>query len=136
MKKNIKVEVTSHDGYLIVNAVNPIKDENFIPAGGSNLGCILRGTDNLLGMSKEAFDLLKTIKPSGDDIGDVMAWEAGDKHCFGWLGGIKALFDIRDGGVSSSRDGILETLKFVEIPNKVPIEAFEIIVKTRSEQTP
>jgi hypothetical protein len=132
MNKNLKVEVTAHDGFLIVNAVKPEKDDNFMPAGGSTLGCILKDTSKYLGMSKEAFELLKTIKKSCDDIGDVMAWKKEDTHFFGWLGGIKNLIDIREGETSSSRDGILQDLKFNEIPNNVPVEAFEIITKTRN----
>lgn len=40
----------------------------------------------------EAVNLLKTINKGRDSIGDIMCWQAGDKKCFGWMGGWLMLF--------------------------------------------
>jgi hypothetical protein len=132
-KKDIKVQVTTHDGFLIIETIKPQKDEFFIPAGGQNIGCVLSRTNKFLGMSKEAFELLKTIKTSYDGIGDVMAWKAGEDYCFGWLGGLRSLIDIKTGDVTCSIDKIPDDLPFIQIKNEIPVEAFEIIVKSRNE---
>lgn len=79
-------------------------------------------------MSKEAFELVKTIKRGSDSIGDVDWWKCdnGD-FAFSWFGGPQAL----------KQANICETSRqftvgdFVEIPNDSPegaIQAVEEIV--------
>jgi hypothetical protein len=127
MSDEIKVKVTCYKEFLIIEAVKPDKDKNFIPTGGSKIGCVLIDTEKYLGMSDEAYELLKTIKPSNDAIGDVMTWEANEMgHCFGWLGPIKRLVNPKTS--ECSRDGIID-LKYVKIPNDVPPDAAEAVTK-------
>ena len=128
-EKKIKVKVTCHEEFLVIETVDPTADENFVPYGGSKIGCVLIDTEKYLGMSDEAFELIKTLKVSGDDIADVSTWESVKGQCFSWLGPVKTLIDIPK--CDTSRDGIID-IKYIKIENKIPIEAFESIVKTKT----
>ena len=121
----LKVKVTAYNQNLIIEAIDGKEDENFFPVGDTRIGCTLIETDNLLGMSKEAFDLLKTIKKSHDDIGDVCAWITDDdKNCFAWIGGFKKIVNMKTAEGDSS--GIAD-IKHVTIENDVPQEAQDVI---------
>ena len=54
-KENIKVKVTSHEGFLVIETIKPKEDKNFAPVGGSRIGSVLINTGKYLGMSHEAF---------------------------------------------------------------------------------
>ena len=83
-------------------------------------------------MSDKAYELLKTMKKSGDDIGDVSAYQTvKGNYCFSWLGGIKRLVNMDQ--AETSREGIAE-IKYVSIPNKVPNEVFEILTRQGAEK--
>ena len=129
-EENIKVKVTCHEGFLVIETVDPTKDENFYPAGGTAMGCVLIDTEKHLGMSDEAFKLLKTMKLSGDDIGEVSAFQSVKGDCFSWLGPIRRLAQVSK--CETSKDGISD-IKYIPIENKVPLEAFEVIVKIKGE---
>ena len=127
-KENIKVKVTSHEGFLVIETIKPKEDKNFIPVGGSRIGSVLVNTGKYLGMSNEAFALMKTIKKSGDDIGDVDTWESDRGQCIAWMGPLKRLVEVSNS--ESSRTGIID-IKYIPIENKVPLDAFEAIVKSK-----
>jgi hypothetical protein len=121
----LKVKVTAYEQNLIIEVIDGKEDKNFIPIGEGRIGCVLIETDTCLGMSKEAFELLKTIKKSHDDIGDVTAWKTDDdKNCFGWLGGFKKIINMEKAEGDSS--GIAD-IKHVTIENDVPQEAIDVI---------
>lgn len=124
---NLKVKVTAHENYLIIETLDKKEDKNFIPVGGTRIGCVLIETDKYLGMSKEAKTLLKTMKKSYDDIGDISTWTTNDnKDCFSWLGGIKRLVDMNT--AEGDNQGIID-IKHITIENIVPQEAIDIINK-------
>ena len=121
----MKVKVTAHDKYLVITTINSEEDKNFIPVGGSRIGNVVIQTDKYLGMSKEAKELLNTIKPSGDDIGDVSAWKTTDnKYCFSWLGGINKIINMEK--AETDNQGIID-VPYITIPNIVPDEAINVI---------
>lgn len=128
MPENVKVEVTCHENFLVINTIDPTHDENFVPAGNGRIGCVLMDAEKHLGMSDEAFKLLKTMKVGTDAIGDVATFESNKGQCFSWLGHPQRLVDMSDEEICSSREGIID-LKYVPIENKVPVEAFEAITK-------
>jgi hypothetical protein len=128
--ENIKVKVTCHEGYLVIETVDPTQDDNFYPSGGVRIGCVVIDTEKYLGMSNEAFELLKTMKLSGDDIGDISTFQSAKGDCFSWLGPVKRLADVSQS--ESSRDGISD-IKYIPIENKVPLDAFEAIVKLKGD---
>lgn len=123
----LKVKVTAYEQNLIIETIDGKEDKNFIPVGGSRFGSVLIETDELLGMSKEAVELLKTIKKSHDDIGDVSMWETNDnKYCFGWIGGFKKIIDMTK--AEGDKTGFID-IKHVTIENHVPKEAIDVINK-------
>jgi hypothetical protein len=128
-KAKIKVKVTCHEEFLVIETVDPTADENFIPYGGSKVGCVLIDTEKYLGMSDEAFKLIKTLHVSGDDIGDISTHDSVKGQSFSWLGPVKRLLEIPKCDTSS--DGIID-IKYIKIENKIPIEAFESIVRTKA----
>jgi len=124
----LKVKVTAYKQNLIIETIDEKEDKNFIPVGGSRMGCVLIETDKYLGMSEEAFKLLKTLKKSSDDIGDVTAWKVNDdRDCFGWIGGLKRIVNMTT--AEGDRDGIID-IKHVTIENDVPQEAQDVINKS------
>jgi len=121
----LRVKVTAHKHYLLIETIDGKKDKNFVPFGGGQIGCVLIETDNLLGMSKEAAELLKTLKKSGDDIGDVSTWKTGNsKNCFAWIGNLKRIIDMTE--AEGDNKGIVD-IEHVTIENDVPPEALDII---------
>ena len=123
--EDLKVRITSHKNHLIIETLKPEEDKNFIPVGGSRIGCVLIETDKYLGMSKEAFDLLKTIKRSGDDIGDVSAWRTTDnRDCIAWLGNVKRLVNMES---AEGDNGGIADIAYVTIDNVSPEDAVALI---------
>lgn len=83
----MKVKVTEYNGLVVIETLKPEKDEDFIPVTEpGKVGSVLIDTGKHLGISKEALAIMKDLYISHDDIGDVDAWKAGDRDCFGWLG--------------------------------------------------
>lgn len=83
---DLKVKVVERRGYLVIKTLLPAGDDNFVPYGGSKIGCVLIETDKFLGMSQEAVDLIKDLGSSGDALGDLQLWMSNKGGCFGWLG--------------------------------------------------
>jgi hypothetical protein len=121
MKSDIKTRILGHKGWIVVDTADLTQDEDFIPAGGSRIGCVLANTKERLGISDEALELLKKIPKSHDDIGDVDCFKSGDKWIFGWLGPARRLISTVGTSGSSSYD--INALEFKRIPNDVPVEA-------------
>jgi hypothetical protein len=129
MNENLKVKVVAYKDFLIIVAVKPKADPYFVPQGGTRIGCVLIETDKYLGMSQDAFKLLKTMKKSGDDIGDVSTWKTDKgKHCFAWIGGIKRLVNVPKS--ETDNKGIID-IDFIEIPNDIPPDALEAIITSQ-----
>jgi len=128
MSHDIKVKITSHEGFLVVETVNPTADDNFVPYAGTNIGCVLIDTGKHLAMSDEAFELLKTINVSGDAIGEITTWGSDKGQCIGWLGPTRRLVQVAK--ADCSRDGIID-LKYNKIKNEIPVDAYEAITKLK-----
>jgi hypothetical protein len=119
------VTVTAYKGFLIIEALIKEEHSDWVPAGSGRIGCILIDTKTHLGISDEAFELLKEIPQSLDDIGEVDWFDSDDgKRVFGWLGPTKRLIDPKDAEGSRnykvSRD-------FLSIPNEPDPDAVKAI---------
>lgn len=130
----LKTRVTAHLGMLVIETKDPSKDDDFIPAGGDKIGCVLKNTGTRLGISSEALSLLKTVKKSRDDIGEVDSWRASsitseEVCCFSWLGPPCRLVDPKTAEGSRTYD--ITRIDFVDIPNEVPEEAIKAIAKRK-----
>jgi GNAT superfamily N-acetyltransferase len=129
----IKVKVTTYKEYLVIETIDPKKGyPGFAPQG---LGSVLMGTKEGLGLSKEAYAWLKTVRRGSDDMGDVDAWKAGDKWAFGWYGGLIAAKSKENCKGSNSYK--IEGIEHVEIPNetsKVLMDTIDGWAKEAEEQ--
>jgi len=90
-----------------------------------NIGQVIMNTKEHLGVSKEALELLKTVKKGHDSLGDVDWFSTmnGAAHAFGWIGGPYAIKDPKT--CEASRQYVIG--EFVEIPNDVPEGAKQAI---------
>ena len=125
----IKVKVVEYNGELIIETLKPEQDENFTPSGNGRIGCVLINTGKYLGMSREAWNLIKTFHVSGDCIGDVMTWRCNDgRECFGWIGSVGRRIGP---DAELSRDGAVD-INFIEIPNELSPNVKDAIDKIDS----
>lgn len=126
----IRVKVTVYKNVLVIDAVKPKHDKNFVPAGGSRIGCVLMDTAKHLGISAEAKEWIsKNVKNCHDDIGDIDSWQLADAnkgYCFSWLGGIKSIKSV---GIEGSRTFNIHALPHKTIPNVSAAEAMAAIDK-------
>ncbi len=128
--EDIRVEVTCHEGILVINTTKEQQDKWFIPNTQGRFGCVLIDTEKHLAMSDEAFELLKKIRKGSDSIGDICTWESDQGPCFSWIGGPKKLVQVNQ--CECSRDGIIN-FKYNKIDNVIPPEALEAIVRSDPE---
>jgi len=120
--ENLKTKVTAHKGIIVIETKDPAADNDFIPAGGSRIGCVLINTKDRLGISGEALELLKKIPRSGDDIGEVDTFTSNKRgDVFTWLGPVCRLVDPV--GASGSQTYDIGNIEFNIIPNEVPEKA-------------
>ena len=133
MNDNIIVKVTCHKNRLVIKG----PDENFVhanwvPLAPGLVGSMLRNTAEHLGVSEEALAWLKKVRRSRDAIGEVDWFEAQKGiHCFGWLGGLRAIFS--DGAEGSRSYVVPEPGGYIVIPNDVPEGARKYIDKLSEE---
>ena len=130
----VLVEVTAYKGYLILRAVmeDPsMKTDEWVPYDGANtIGCVVLNSKKNVGISDEALKLLRMVKKSRDDIGDVDWWKCNNGPCaFSWLGGWKAVKRADDGNLEGSRNYRVFDGEFQSIPNNIDLEAKAFIDK-------
>jgi hypothetical protein len=124
---NLKVKVTAHGDYVVIEPFQFEEEKDvFYPVGDGKIGTVLIDTEKYLGMSEEAVKILKKIKKSHDDIGDVETFKSVKGDCFSWMGGIYGLFNVTT--AEGDRNGIID-IAHVTIPNDVPEKAMAIINK-------
>lgn len=121
------VKVYAHKRHLIICSDEDAKNKDWVPIGEGKLGCVLLRTNRHLGISQEAIDLLKELKPGPDSIGDVDWFKSNeDGYCFSWLGGTKMMIDIKH--VVPSRDyEVPNEAHYTLIDNTPPEEPVSII---------
>ena len=125
----MKVKIVAYKSHLVVVPTNPEqgigKTDGWYPTGDGRLGCVVTDTKNRLGVSEEAFDLMKTIKRNHDAIGDISWWECDDgTHAFAYFGSIHRV--INPESAEGDRDfRVTPSLRnaCAIIPNDVPEEA-------------
>jgi len=128
----MKTKITEYEGFICINTEDPSANESFIPSGGSQLGCLIMDSKKLLGVSKEALELLKKVKKSHDAIGDLMSWGDKEKWFFGWLGGAKRILDPEN--ATGDRGYDPNNLQYVGIENETTDE-FKVIIMEHKNKT-
>lgn len=129
----MKVKVVAYKERLVIVPNNPTEDigkpVGWYPTGDGRMGCVLTDTKARLGVSEEAFELMKKIPRNRDAIGDIGWWECDDKTwAFSWFGSIHRIINpIKSEGDRNFR--VNDTLKqfCTIIPNDVPEEAKAIL---------
>lgn len=129
----MKVKVVAYKGLIIMVPNDPAKGigktDGWYPTGDERMGCVLVDSKARLGVSEEAFQLMKTIKSNNDDLGDIGWWECDDKTwAFAWFGSIHRV--INPATAEGDREfRVTELLKQVctIITNEVPEEAKNLI---------
>lgn len=125
----MKVKVVAYKEHLILIPNNPAEDigkpGGWYPTGDGRIGCVLTDTKARLGISEEAFDLMKSIPHNNDAIGDISWWECEDgTWAFCWFGSIHRIINAAH---AEGDRGFHVTNKLKEfctiIPNDVPGEA-------------
>jgi hypothetical protein len=127
----VKVKVVAYNGHIVLIPIEPEKDigNGWYPTGGTRIGCVLLDTKHSLGVSDEAFELMRQIPAGPDAIGDLSWWACDDgTYAFSWFGAIHRVIDLS--GTERARDFFVsDKLKqhCTMIPNDVPEAAKRII---------
>lgn len=127
----IQVRVMAYKKYIIIQTVDPRETPGFKPINEQRVGNVVLDTKNCLGMSMQAWKLMKTIRKGWDDIGDVMAFipDSGS-HCFGWLGGFNKILHTER--AEFPNDGYDE-IEFRVLANRPPQSAVDRIKEIEQE---
>lgn len=116
----MKIKIVEYKGYLITECLlkteEILNDESIKPPLGTLIGTTVIDTKNNLGMSKEAWKIIKKLKISGDDIGDIATFKRNDLDCIYWLGSVNRAIKIDYAELPSN--GAID-IKFTEIPNDI-----------------
>ncbi|HET8689123.1 MAG TPA: hypothetical protein VFM18_21135 [Methanosarcina sp.] len=116
---DLKAEVTAYRGFLVLELLATNSDNTVTTAldRPGSLGHVVHDTARNLGMSKEARELLRTIRVSGDSLAEVNWFTGvdGNDH-FGWLGRSRVVLKVSSAEASKG----FKMLSAVEIPNEVP----------------
>ena len=83
---DLRASVQEYRGWLVITGHDGEADPNWTPRDETKIGCLVHDTDQRLGISPEALELLKTVEVSADAIGDVTWWASSGISHFGWVG--------------------------------------------------
>ena len=119
-------KVTAYKGKLVCELVADKSIENEVVTTidtPSTFGQVIMNTAKNLGVSKEALELMKTVKIGRDDLGDIDWFNSVQGDVFGWIGGP---YNIIDPAEAETARGF-KILAHIEIENEVPAGAMEAI---------
>ena len=136
MKNNVKAKVVAYKGYLIIECLADKSEKDICTLSIDNPNCIgqvIHNTKDHLGISEQAVKLLKQVKRSNDDLGEIDYWKCDDDTWhFSWLGGTKRIVNPNDEDCTSSNSyEVPDASKYISIKNEVPEEAKKIIDKIK-----
>lgn len=113
----MRTQVFAHKG--MVGIMSDLNADGLLnrPQDTGQLGFVLDAA--FVDIQPEALELLKMVKKSSDDIGDVDVWESGGTVIFGWLGGpMKAFKPSQVEGSSSYDISLLKSVNGVKTDPK------------------
>lgn len=112
--------ITYYRGFLVIDLQATKSDPKTCHLSLDNVGVIgqvIFDTGINLGVSKEALEAMKKIRPGRDGLGDIDWFDSThQKACFSWIGGPKDLKKLDE--LETSRDW--QVRDCVEIPNDIP----------------
>jgi len=119
--KTLHAHVTAYKGRIVMEllATKSIAGEVATSLDSpSSFGQVIMNTKEHLGVSKEALELLKTVKRGNDSLGGIDWFKTSDgNHAFSWMGGPYQITTPQDADASRS---YVVSDHFVEIENTVP----------------
>jgi len=124
MNKDLNVELTVYNGYLVISTVNT---EGMIIPGGTNMGTTLANAKGKLGASKEAIEIVANAKKGGGFTQGFDCYGNEENTIFQWFGGQNRIIELKDVEASRDHDGGLFRNIVVEIENNTPEVAKEAI---------
>lgn len=127
MTKPIYAEVTAYKDYILVEYKSNKSNEVLTtPFDTESMGYVV-GDVGHIGISKEAYELLRSVKKSGDSIGDIDVFRlANGNYAFSTLSGMCFMGNYKElQGSSSFSVPPIESFQLIE--NNVPPEAIEAI---------
>ena len=120
----MKVKLTLHMDYLVIDTLDRTKDEDFRPIEAGYVGCSLKNTGKHLGISEEALMFIKALQVSGDDIGFI---PNDNTHHFSWLGPPCRLV-TSDAELPNSGFADIDFIKVPNVTNSAAIQAVDYII--------
>jgi hypothetical protein len=131
----IKVRVVAYKGRIVIVPKDPAKDitnkgpRMWWPTGGPNgniLGCVLGNSQTMLGLSKEAIELMERVRRNHDAVGDLGWWKCNDgTYAFSWWGSIHRI--VNPDTSEGDRDFRIHEGQYIKIVNQVPAAAKKVI---------
>lgn len=127
----MKVRVVAYKGKIVIVPIDPEKgvEDGWYPTGRGRIGCVVLDTKKTLGVSEEAFELMRKVQRNRDAIGDISWWECDDgTHAFSWCGSIHRVISPED--AEGDRDFHVHNRLWAactKIPNEVP-EAAKLMI--------
>jgi hypothetical protein len=122
----MRTQVFAHKGYIGIKS--DVKAEGLLndPMKPGQLGFVLDAA--YVDVQPAALELLKKVKKSGDDIGEIDVYKSPDKTYFCWLGGPLKVSDpckitgsnVYDASLLQSNDSVVtpqDFINFVESRN-------------------
>ena len=125
----LAAKIHAYKGHLIMELLTLKQTKHVYPTQGSNMGTIICGTKQRLGVSREALVLMHKAARSYvgvvDCIGDLGWWKAGKQHCFSWFGAMFRIVNVAS--CEAARDFQVYEDECVIIPNEVTEEMKQAI---------
>lgn len=117
----MKTQIFAYKNIVGISAGDKLVND---PCQPGQLGCIV--DINEIEISREAYNILRTLKKCRGSLGDVMCWSCTDpdegEAYFGWLGGFKAMITKETEG---DRDFNPSLLKSQIVENLIVPEDFK-----------
>jgi hypothetical protein len=122
-----KVTVLAHEGHIILIPHAPLLnvDRNWSPVNNAGrLGSVLGDSRRQLACSKEALDLMRSIRRNADAIGDLGWWLCADgTYAFSWFGALYRVIDPKN--AEGDRDFHVHEQECTVVPNEIPEDILE-----------
>ena len=125
MKVTPKVRIVACEGKLVFIPNKPeqgIGNDWWPVNQKGNMGSVLGDSATMLGVSRKALEIMRTIPRNRDAIGDLGWWTCHNgKVAFSWFGVLYRIMDPKES--EAARDFKVYESKCILIPNRVPTEA-------------
>lgn len=117
-----KVTALAYEGHIIMVPHEPeldVEKEWWPVNDAGRLGSVLGDSRRQLACSKEALDLMRSVRRNRDAIGDLGWWLCADgTYAFSWFGALYRVLDPKT--VEGDRDFRVHEQQCTVVPNEIP----------------